>query len=282
MNNSLHILNGDSTAQIFSRSSIPGDVIVWREMLCDGSLHKDVGSDEFWKKRYDYYENEVGVSKIDYFDKTIKELIQLEDISIYNEIVLWFEYDLFCQVNLLGLCTYLLKHFRKNINYYLVCTGEEEDKLGLQSLSDYSPKEYELLYQNKIKITRNNLLFATQSWNLYVDNKKEDLIDFDFDQSSKFRYLQKAIDQHLLRFPSNNGLNQIENKLLEIIDAAASDRNTLVKEMLHWQHKETVYGFGDLQYYLYLKKLGNYYSVKNEIITLNTKGIELLRQNRHH
>ena len=277
MNNSLHILNGDSTAQIFSRSSIPGDVIVWREMLCDGSLHKDVGSDEFWKKRYDYFENEVGVSKIDYFDKTIKELIQLEDLSNYNEIVLWFEYDLFCQVNLLGLCTYLLKYFRKNINYYLVCTGHEDGKPDLQPLSNYSSKEYELLYTNKIKITRNNLLFAAQSWDLYVDNKKEDLMDFDFGQSSKFKYLQKAINQHLQRFPSENGLNQIENKLLETIDVDASDRNTIIKGMLHWQHKETVYGFGDLQYYLYLKKLGNYYSVKNEIITLNTKGKELIK-----
>ena len=277
MTKSLHILNGDSTEEIFSRSSIPGDIIVWREMLCDGSLHKDVGSDEFWKKRYDFFENEVGVSKIDYFDKTIKELLQLEDISNYNEIVLWFEYDLFCQVNLLGLCTYLLKHFRKNINYYLVCTGDEEGKLGLQSLSDYSSKEYELLYNNKIKITRNNLLFAVQSWDLYVDNKKEDLMDFDFDQSSKFRYLQNAITQHLQRFPSKNGLNQIENKLLETIDTAASGRNIIVKEMLQWQHKETVYGFGDLQYYLYLKKLSNYYSVKDELITLNSKGQELLK-----
>ena len=277
MNKTLHILNGDSTAQFFSKSTLQGDVIVWREMLCEGSLHNDVGSDEFWKKRYDFFENEVGVSKIDYFDKTIKEFIILEDVSSYNELILWFEYDLFCQVNMMALCVYLLKYYKKNINYYLVCTGHEKGKQNLQTLSDYSSNEYPTLYENRVKLSRNNLLFIEQCWNLYVENNLEELKLFDFNKQDKFMYLQKAITQHLERFPSKNGLNQIENKLLETIDTGFSSRESIVNEMLHWQDKETVYGFGDLQYYLYLKKLNNYYSVKNEIITLNNKGKELIK-----
>ncbi|MCF6348529.1 MAG: DUF1835 domain-containing protein [Flavobacteriaceae bacterium] len=276
MNKTLHILNGDSTAQIFSRSTIQGDVIIWREMLYEGSLHKDVGSDAFWKKRYAFFEVEIGVSKIEYFDKTIKELIKIEDASNYNKIVLWFEYDLFCQVNLMALCVFLLKYYRKDINYYLVCTGHEKGKSYLQTLSDYSSDKYQTLYKDKIKLTRNNLLFAKQSWELYVENNKETLKEFDFDQCSKFNYLQQAISQHLQRFPSQNGLNQIENKILRIINTGVSDRNSIVNELLLWQQKETVYGFADSQYFLYLKKLGDYYTVKNEMIILNNKGKKML------
>jgi len=94
MNKILHILNGDNTAQIFSKSTIHGDIIIWREMLCDGALHKDVGSDEFWKKRYNFFEEEIGITRLEYYDKTIKELIKIENVSNYDEIVLWFEYDL--------------------------------------------------------------------------------------------------------------------------------------------------------------------------------------------
>ncbi len=276
MNKTLHILNGDSTAQIFSRSTIQGDVIIWREMLCEGSLHKDVGSDVFWKKRYAFFEVEIGVSKIEYFDKTIKELIKIEDASNYNKIVLWFEYDLFCQVNLMALCVFLLKYYRKDINYYLVCTGHEKGKSYLQTLSDYSSDEYQTLYKDKIKLTRNNLLFAKQSWELYVENNKETLKEFDFDQCSKFNYLQQAINQHLQRFSSQNGLNQIENKILRIINTGVSDRNSIVNELLLWQQKETVYGFADSQYFLYLKKLDDYYTIKNEMIILNNKEKKML------
>ena len=90
----LHILNGDSTASILKQTSIEGDIVVWREMLCEGPLCKEVGSDEFWMQRYDYFKDELGVSKLEYFDKTIREIVQLEEVSDYNEVVLWFEYDL--------------------------------------------------------------------------------------------------------------------------------------------------------------------------------------------
>jgi hypothetical protein len=276
MNKTLHILNGDSTATIFSKSTIQGDVIIWREMLCEGSLHKDVGGDEFWKKRYAFFEEEMGITRLEYYDKTIKELIKIDEVSSYNEVVLWFEYDLFCQVNLMALCVYLLKHYRKDINYYLVCTGHEKGKQYLQTLSDYSPNEYQILYKNKIKLTRNSLLFSEQCWHVYVENNLEELKRFDFNKQDKFKYFQKAINQHLQRFSSQNGLNQIENKILEIINSGVSDKNSIVKELLFWQQKETVYGFGDLQYFLYLKKLGDYYTVKNELMTLNDKGIKLI------
>ncbi len=276
MTTTLHILNGDSTAEFFSKANVQGDIIVWREMLCDGNLHKDVGSDEFWKKRYAYFEEEIGITRLEYYDKTIKELIKIEEVSKYNEVVLWFEYDLFCQVNLMALCVYLLKHFRKDINYCLVCTGYEKGKPHLQTLSDYSSDKYQILYNDKIKLTRNNLLFAEQCWYLYVENNLEELKVFDFSKQDKFKYFQQAINQHLQRFPDENGLNQIENRIIGIIASGVSTKKEIIKELLHWQHKETVYGFGDSQYFLYLKKLSDYYSVKNELLSLNEKGKQLV------
>lgn len=272
MNKTIHVLNGDSTAQIFAKSSIKGDVVVWQEMLCEGPLHKDVGSDEFWIKRYAYFENEVGISKLEYFDKTIKEIIKLEDLSACNEIVLWFEYDLFCQVNLLALCVYLLKNFRKDINYYLVCTGKVDGEDQLQSLSNFSPEAYKILYENKTKLTKNNLMFAEACWNVYVKNNVEELKQFNFNETLKFQYLQQAINQHLQRFPGESGLNQIEIKILRSISSKAVSKSEIVRNLLIWQQKHTIYGFGDLQYSLYLKRLNKYYKIKDARYYLNDAG----------
>ncbi len=275
MSKTLHILNGDSTAEIFSKSSLKGYILVWREMLCEGALHKNVGSDEFWKNRYTFFE-EIGVSKLEYYDKTIKELVKLEDVSQYNEIVLWFEYDLFCQVNLMGLCTYLLNSFRKDIYYALVCTGKENRKEILQTLADYQPKEYKILYENKIKLTQHDLFFAETSWQVYVENNKEKLKEFNFAKKTKFQYLQSAINQHLQRFPDENGLNQIDHKILEIIDSKAQTKEDIIRALLSWQRQETFYGFGDLQYFRYLEKLSDYYLIDDKHISLNEKGKKLV------
>lgn len=270
MSKTIHVLNDDSTTQILEKSGIKGDVVVWRELLCDGPLHKEVGSDEFWTKRYTYFKNEFAVERLEYYDKTIKKIIQLEDVSDYDNVVLWFKYDLFYQVNLLALCAYLLDNYVKKTNYYLICTGKEKDQL--QPLPNYSPEEFTILYNHKISLSKTNLEFAKESWKLYVENNKEKLKSFDFNQSSKFKYLQLAINQHLLRFPSENGLNQIENKILEIINSSLLSTKEIVGYLLLWQQKETVYGFGDIQYFQYLKKLEKYYTIKEDKYYLNEMG----------
>ena len=273
----LHILNGDSTHTIFKNSSLPGDVVICREMLCEGPVVKDVGSDQFWKERYSYFENELGVSKLDYFDTTIKEIIKLQDVSNYNEVVLWFEYDLFCQVNLMALCSYLLKSYRKDIRYFLVCTGKDKGKTPLQTLADYSPNEYQNLYQKKTKLSRKDLLFAQNVWETYVSNDIDTLKDFNFNQNKKFIYLQDAINQHIQRFPAEIGLNQIDKTILAFIDSGIHDKKELIKILLHWQKKETVYGFGDLQYEIYLKKLNEFIDVKDGRMNLNLRGKEIIK-----
>ncbi|PHQ57152.1 MAG: hypothetical protein COC16_01870 [Lutibacter sp.] len=277
MNKTLHILNGDRSKIIFEKSGIMGDVVVWREMLCEGPLTKDVGSDEFWMRRYTYFENEIGINRLDYYDKSISEIVKLEDVSNYKDIVLWFEFDLFCQVNLLAVCAYLLNNYVKKSTYHLVCTGSINGKEELQSLSDFTPAEFNMLFEKKIVLSKSSLQFAKESWNLYVENSIDKLKCFDFNQNSKFPYLKLTIDQHLERFPSENGLNQIENKMLEIIDSGVSTKNNIVKELLVWQKKYTVYGFGDLQYFLKLKNLKAYYFVHKNSISLNSKGKELVK-----
>ena len=277
MNKVLHILNGDSTAQILAKSSISGDVIVWREMLSEGPLQKEIGTDKFWRTRYSFFENDVGITRLDYFDRTIKEIIKIEDIANYDEVVLWFEFDLFCQVNLMGLCTYLLKFYRKDIKFSLICTGKEEGKKSLQTLSDYSPESYPGLLENRVTLSRNSLLFAEECWYLYVENDKQKLMEFDFNRNAKFRYLQIAINQHLQRFSGQNGLDQIDTKILELINFDLLTKKDIIKSLLIWQKKETVYGFGDVQYIMALDKLQVYYTIINEKYILNELGKELIK-----
>jgi len=268
----LHILNCDSTKSIFKKSNLKGDVLVWREMLCEGEIDENIGTDEFWKKRYAFFEKKMGISKLEYFDKTIKEILLIEDLEGYDEVVLWFEYDLLCQVNLIALCALLLQSYRKDILYYLVCTGKEKGKSNMQSLSDYTSESYAKLYENKLKLSRNDLLFTEESWKLFVENNPSKLEVFEFKRNNKFRYLQKAIEQHLKRFPSENGLNQIENKILQVIDSALFTEKEIIHQLLIWQNSDTVYGFGDSQFVLALKELKRYYFVEEGFLKLNDLG----------
>ena len=279
MANSIHVLNGDSTALLFEKSALPGEVVVWREMCCEGPLAADIDSDNFWKKRYEFFEEEYEVSKLEYFDNTLKELLKLTDIPKNHEIVLWFEYDLFCQFNLLAACSLLLQYFRKDLSYYLICVGKEQGSNEMKSLGDFSPDAFAELNDQKRKLTRHDLEYAKSCWEVLVKNELHEIEAFDFGKSYKFMYFKKAIEQHLDRFPDAKGLNKIDYKILEIIDKKAQKIPEIVRELLIWQAETTWFGFGDLQYFTYIKKLQKYYYPENYLYFLNKSGKHLIYNN---
>lgn len=276
MDTTVHIVNGNSTAEILRKTSIVGDIIVWREALCEGPLLFEVGSDEFWQKRQQFFYDNFKVDKLKYHEITIKEITKIEKLIAYKEVVLWFEYDLFCQVNLMALCTYLLKNYKPSIQYHLICVGKEEVNEDWKTLADYSLQEYVQLYKSKTRIIFDDLQVAERYWKLYCENDKEKMVNFQLEENTIFKYFQLAIEQHVKRFPDANGLNQIDYKILEVINNTALYERDIIKEMLIWQHRETVYGFGDLQYSFYLKKLKDFYFLKDEKMYLNEKGKNLI------
>src|SRR6187200_1023100 len=90
-----NILNGDSLAYSFPDTKIEGDIIVVREGLIDGELSGD-NLHDFWQSRAKY----IKITETEYNNSVAKEfekIINAPDNSAFN---LWFEYDLFCQVNM--------------------------------------------------------------------------------------------------------------------------------------------------------------------------------------
>ena len=95
----LHVLPGDALAEQFSAAGIPGEVIVFREALVTGPLD-GAYPDEFWDVRSNFVALEYGEDPIDYSEKVAYEIDRLTDVASGEDVALWFEYDLFCQVNM--------------------------------------------------------------------------------------------------------------------------------------------------------------------------------------
>lgn len=123
--------------------------IVFKEEFYKGEVTKNVGSDEFWKKRYDYAAKK-GVSKLEYFDSVIKPLMVLQDVSCYKEVVLCFYAQKNSQINARALLTYLLTYYKKDVNYYLITIDKKTNDT------------------NKTKLSRKRLLEAQKQWEAFV------------------------------------------------------------------------------------------------------------------
>lgn len=250
----LHITNGDSTTQRLQQLNIEGDIITWREMLCEGKTSVDVGSEAFWKTRFDFFKTTYNVTKKKFIDYTVKEYRNLCNQKQQDEIVLWFEYDLFCQINMLAVISWL-KRYRKNHKISLVTSGVIDTTEKLVGLNELSNEQLIEHYNNKIELTVDDIEYADYIWQLYCSDSPLPLENaHKFNPKSPFVYLEEAIKSHLLRFPSiENGLNQLENNILKTADEHSfKNENELVGHLLADQGN---YGFGDLQYFNKLENL---------------------------
>ena len=273
MSSQLHITNGDSFTQRLKKLKFKGDIITWREMLCEGKTETSVGSEAFWKTRFEFLHKNYNVSKSWFVEKTLKEYRSLCNHKQQDEIILWFEYDLFCQINMLAVISWLKTH-RRHVQISLICTGYEDESNHLYGLNELSDDQIQEQFKSRVTLSQNDIEYADYVWQLYCsDNpiRLENLSDFDMYQ---FTYLEDALKTHLRRFPAiKNGLNEIENRVLQMaLESKAPSKKALMGALLQDQGW---YGFGDTQYERILKNLRPLFHSFNPV-RLSKKGKEIL------
>ncbi len=272
MTSQLHITNGDRLTERLKALHLKGDVITWREMLCEGKTLTNVGSENFWKTRFEFLNKNYKVSKSWFIEKTLKEYRSLCNHKQQDHIVLWFEYDLFCQVNMLAVLSWL-KANRKYAEVSLVCSGKEDDSNRLFGLNELNEEQLLKLYENRTILTQDDIEYADYVWQLYCsDNpiRLENLMDFD---NYQFDYLSDAIKSHLHRFPSiKNGLNEMENNILRLaLETKPTSKKSFLSTLLKNQGS---LGFGDTQYERALTRLKPLFSSFSPVrLTKNGKEI---------
>lgn len=261
MTNQLHILNGDAIVPEFRKSGIEGPIVIWREALCDGPVADSIQENSFWEKRADYINTALDGEH--YESKVITELDKIRDLSNYEEVVLWFEYDLFCQVNMLA-CLNFIDHNRIS----LVCLGDELDGT-LRSLGEIGANDFITLYNQRTLLSQEDLLFAKTVWEAYTSTGLEKLQSIE--DSLTFKHVKPAIQAHLTRLPQANGLNAIEEKILRLIKAGVNEERQLIGTMLRDQG---YFGLGDMQYFHYLNQIRTL--LKKEVLEVNDWGNKIL------
>ncbi len=270
----LHITNGDSTTSYLKKLQFSGEFITWREMLCEGKTTTDVGSEIFWKNRFDFFKSSYKVTKKKFIDYTVKEYRNLCNKKSHKEIVLWFEHDLFCQINMIAVISWL-KRYRKGYHISLVCSGKVKGSKKMLALGELTENQIKNHYKNRIDLTQDDIEYADYIWQLYCSDSPLRLETvYKFNPMSPFQYLASALEAHLQRFPSvENGLNAVENNILKIANNhKLNSKRKLVGKLLQEQE---VYGFGDIQYSNKINHLNKLFSSLNPV-KLSKKGKEVL------
>lgn len=260
----LHVHNGDSTAGTARKTTLPGEHLAWREALVCGPAPGGLSPGEFRTLRTRHLAEAYGVD----LAECEKELCAQDDallrFSEHEEVVLWFEHDLFCQAQLIYLLNWFAQRELGKTKLSLICIGEFPGIDDFRGLGQLSEAQLMSLFPRRCEVTEAQLDLGARAWTAYSSTNPTAIEDLISRNTAALPFLSIALAKHLQRFPSvRNGLGRVENVGLELIVDGQHEFESLFPA---FGKREPEYGFGDAQVFLELKRLA---SAAKPVITMS-------------
>ena len=249
----LHVYNGDSTANTARSAAIPGEHLSWREALVCGPAPADVPENEFIEVRAQHLATAYNVP----VDKCRAELVTMHEalasFSEHEEVVLWFEHDLFCQVQLIYLLNWFAGREMGKTKLSAVCINEFPGVQPFHGLGELNEEQLLSLLPLRLEITPAQYELAISAWSAYSSSDARALLALLRSDTSALPFLKDALKKHLERFPSTrNGLGRVENTALALVTEGYNKFRSLFPA---FTRRESAYGFGDAQLYLAIESM---------------------------
>ena len=232
-----HILNGDSLKD--QLQNFEAEKIILRECLVEGNSQGN-SLKEIFANRTLFFEKEYKVSPIEYRQKSITEISKITEIENDVIVYLWFENDLFCQVNF-WFSIHTLFHLRKNISVFLV-SPINDSWMGFGALS------YEELlqsFENKKELRKIDQEAIAEMWIAFQKSDWTELRSNAKKITSRVDQIEEVAEAHIERFPTDKKYGRPEESIQKIMSEL--DDPSFPNVFREFCREEGIYGFGDLQ-----------------------------------
>ena len=208
----LIITNGDSAAGLLKVAGIGDEILPWRDCLHEGSVPAtdDLATLSVIRANHLAHEELGGLDDLQQdFTKRDALLARNQD---FDEVTLWFEHDLYDQLQLLQILDWFAENWRDDGAVYLV---QADDYLGMQS-----PDTIGRFGEKRAPVTGLQLSIARTAWAAFRHDTPEPFARLLGEDLDALPFLKAAVVRMLEELPGTaNGLSRVEHEILKLIDA---------------------------------------------------------------
>jgi hypothetical protein len=216
----LHITNGDSTAISLRRSGIPGVFLAWRDVLHDGPVPAGLSLQQLSEVRARFLAERGWSSYEDALEEFRARDSILERFGNEREVVLWFEHDLYDQLQLSQILDWLAEQERGKTILSLIAIDSFPERSSFHGLGELTPAQLSSLFPKRRSITSAMLTLAQIAWDAFRSPDPMMIERVLAHDTSALPFLAGALKRHLQEFPSvTSGLSRTERQLLEALAA---------------------------------------------------------------
>jgi hypothetical protein len=223
MDRIVHVCNGDTTADTLSLADLPGEIRVWADALDRGPL-LPVSDEEhrraragFWAAR-GFPDDTAGLAA---WDRGVDEAAAAE------ELILWFEHDLFDQLALIRLLSRLARRGLPQ-QLTIVSIDRHPEVPNFLGLGQLKPEQLAELWPRRTPLSRDAIDEAITAW-IAVTAADPRALPFLTRRIKAMPFLAGALERQLEEFPDpQSGLSRTERQLLAAVARGVASATELM------------------------------------------------------
>ncbi len=249
----LHITNGDSAADLIKDAVFTGQILAWRDVLHEGPVPAGLELPQLSQVRGEYiaaqgwgtaHEIKASFAERDGIMARFRE---------HEEIVLWFEHDLYDQLQLIQLLAWFAQRERGATKLSLICLGEYPGIHPFHGLAQLNVNQLAALFPVRHALSHKELNTGLRAWQAFTAPNPTELEKVLATNLTALPFLRKALLRHLQQFPSTfNGLARTEHQILAGVAAGHHSPDEIFS---FDQAQEEAIFMGDWTLWNYLKHL---------------------------
>src|SRR5512132_3595785 len=247
----LHVTNGESAGNTLRQTALGGAVLSWQDVLHEGPVPA-VPAHELRRVRARFLADcgwgrqQALLSSLERRDRQL-----LEALRDNLQVVLWFEHDLYDQLQLLDVLA--LAHTEEAAPE-LIVIGSFPGKPSFAGLGELTASELETLWPSRGRAAPAALQTATSAWAALQAPEPTALIEWATGESAELPFLAAALRRLLEELPAPaDGLSGTERRALQAVAAGA---RTPPAAFVAAQRLEEAPFIGDAWFYRALSALG--------------------------
>lgn len=245
-NGLLHITNGDAAGDRI-RARVPGRVLPWADVLHEGPVPAHLTLEAMSAVRARYL-TEVGWATRDAAVNTFATRdATLRASGACDEVVLWFEHDLYDQLQLLQVLS------------WFAAAAPGSPPLSTIDAPDYlghmAEERFPELFEARRRVSAAELSLGARGWEAFCSADPSAIVVLLEQDLGALPHLHQALVRHLQEFPDvQSGLSRSERQILEALSSGPMMPKRLF-QAAHHEREERVY-LGDNVFAMYVERLG--------------------------
>lgn len=214
----LHIVNDNSAAAILAGAQLPGEILPWQDALYEGPVVAFKEIDKLAKYRAQYFAARGFGQFKDIENAYLQRNAQLKQYNNYTKVILWFDHDLFGQLQLVQLIDWFYHQEMGNVELCQVNIENLKSGRKVLRISQLSPVQVTALYQSCHEVTLTQANICRLAWDAFTSTTPHKLISFQPKDLSTMPFLKNAIARLIQEYPSKTtGLSRTEYLIIDAV-----------------------------------------------------------------